>query len=340
MANADDIGDALTLLAVGDWGGGSNARPTTPNQLSVAASMRAAARLKRPDAVMMMGDNFYLRGLSCDDNPSAGYDYVELEAARFDVVVASFEVVSDVTISEAAFLRNVSEGLASDLSRQLTEPVTSANIKDVRRTVSGLSPAASQIELNLVIRRQDPASRQPETLRQALNRVLEDSAAAQAQQTSSGQRAGEALSAALDAWFGLSAWQLRGATARVGTVESRPCNQKFSTRFNQTFESVYDGPGLEGVPFYALSGNHDYYGWVRAQIAYANDPPTGATGRWRYPASDPRPSLADGSVEAPFYTFDLRRERDGLSVLVVMTDSVKWASLCSPYRGSLVRMRS
>ena len=38
-----------------------------------------------------------------------------------------------------------------------------------------------------------------------------------------------------------------------------------STRFNRTFETVFDQPPLKDFPFYTILGNHDHYGNATAQ---------------------------------------------------------------------------
>ena len=339
--------DPLTLFAVGDWGGGSNEQPTTANQLNVAAAMKLAAEAHQPDAVMMMGDNFYLRGLSCDDEPNEGFDYAEVEAAHFDVVAGSFHLVTTESVGvisslapglEAVLLGGSAKAaLASDLLSLAPAAlaaygvnVTASHVRDVNRSI--VAEGEWKVDLNLVVWWPDrnPASRNPQMLKQALRSALEAVCAP----------CTTAFSSLIGSAFGGSPWEVKSVATAVGSFEDRPCNQKHSIRFSQTFESVYDGPGLSSVPFYALSGNHDYYGYVRAQIAYGSDPPAGASGRWRYPATDPRASVGDGSVAAPWYSFDLYRESDGLSVLVIMTDSIKWNGLCSPYRGTLALMQN
>ena len=319
--------DALTLLAIGDWGGWNNENPTTQNQLAVAAAMKSVASTTPPDAVMMMGDNFYTQGLSCDDDDDTSLgSSAAARAAYYDLVRGTVVVYGapSKAFSESAF----KTGVATDVSSKLLSNISANHVRDVRTS----SNAASwSIEFNLVVLHADLARRQPDALRDALQHALTASVAAPGV-----ERPSTALSACLAAAIGSpSGWWVGAATAEVGDVEERRCNSKHSPRFAQTFEEVYRGSGLDDAPFYAIGGNHDYYGWVRAQVAYANDPPAGATARWKYPASDPRPSAGDGSVEAPWYTFDLRRASDGLSVLVVMSDSVKWAGLCTPYSGNL-----
>jgi len=50
------------------------------------------------------------------------------------------------------------------------------------------------------------------------------------------------------------------------------------------FENLYAFDSLAAVPFYAVAGNHDYYGNVQAEIDYGNR--SLGSGRWRMPASD------------------------------------------------------
>ena len=69
--------DTHQFFAVGDWGGQSGYTEfTTTNQLEVAAAMGAHATEVRPDYVLMMGDNFYSKGISChhDDTPDCVTD--------------------------------------------------------------------------------------------------------------------------------------------------------------------------------------------------------------------------------------------------------------------------
>jgi len=47
-------------------------------------------------------------------------------------------------------------------------------------------------------------------------------------------------------------------------------------RFARTFNDVYDGPALQNAKFYAVAGNHDHRGDVKAQINYPNP-------RWYFP---------------------------------------------------------
>lgn len=47
-------------------------------------------------------------------------------------------------------------------------------------------------------------------------------------------------------------------------------------RFARTFNDVYNGPALQKAKFYAVAGNHDHRGQVKAQINYPNP-------RWYFP---------------------------------------------------------
>lgn len=53
--------------------------------------------------------------------------------------------------------------------------------------------------------------------------------------------------------------------------------------WNDRFENVYDGECLSALPFYAMPGNHDYYGNIDAQVDYSNK--NMGTGRWKMPAT-------------------------------------------------------
>ena len=53
----------LSLLCLGDWGGASDAAPTTRAQLADARGMAAAAGALGAEAVLLLGDNFYTHGV-------------------------------------------------------------------------------------------------------------------------------------------------------------------------------------------------------------------------------------------------------------------------------------
>ena len=55
--------EPLTLLAVGDWGGDSDAEPTNGAQQAAAAGMSKIAAAKNAQGVLMLGDNYYTRGV-------------------------------------------------------------------------------------------------------------------------------------------------------------------------------------------------------------------------------------------------------------------------------------
>jgi len=56
----------LNILAIGDWGGLSDAEPTTKEQRLTAIGLRRAAQDLDADFTLLMGDNFYERGVNTD----------------------------------------------------------------------------------------------------------------------------------------------------------------------------------------------------------------------------------------------------------------------------------
>ena len=69
----------MSIFAIGDWGGQKEAPYWTNTEVNNAAGMAAFAAAKRPRLGLLMGDNFYGRGIRCDDysqapgNASRGY---------------------------------------------------------------------------------------------------------------------------------------------------------------------------------------------------------------------------------------------------------------------------
>jgi hypothetical protein len=69
----------MSLFAIGDWGGQKEAPFWTDTEVNNAAGMAAFAASERPRLGLLMGDNFYARGIRCDDysdvsdNISHGY---------------------------------------------------------------------------------------------------------------------------------------------------------------------------------------------------------------------------------------------------------------------------
>lgn len=56
-------GGALSFLAIGDWGGGSDAHPTTPGETCTASGMGRVATQLGAQFVLALGDNFYDSGI-------------------------------------------------------------------------------------------------------------------------------------------------------------------------------------------------------------------------------------------------------------------------------------
>ena len=54
----------LSLVAIGDWGGDSDAQPTTAAQIAAAAGMSKVADETGAEAILLLGDNFYTHGVS------------------------------------------------------------------------------------------------------------------------------------------------------------------------------------------------------------------------------------------------------------------------------------
>jgi len=76
-----------------------------------------------------------------------------------------------------------------------------------------------------------------------------------------------------------------------------------SSRFTNTWSSIYNTDSMKTLPWYILAGNHDHEGNVTAQIEYSKIDPTK---RWNFPDE--------------FYTKSFTE--DGISVDVIMIDTV------------------
>jgi tartrate-resistant acid phosphatase type 5 len=53
----------LSLVAIGDWGGESDANPTTAAQIAAAGGMSKISKKIEAEGILLLGDNFYSRGV-------------------------------------------------------------------------------------------------------------------------------------------------------------------------------------------------------------------------------------------------------------------------------------
>ena len=59
----DHARDEFSWLVLGDWGGRAAPKFTTEIQLRVAKSMKRTARMRQPEYLVAIGDNFYNWGV-------------------------------------------------------------------------------------------------------------------------------------------------------------------------------------------------------------------------------------------------------------------------------------
>lgn len=76
--------------------------------------------------------------------------------------------------------------------------------------------------------------------------------------------------------------------------------------WDEYFESMYDGPCLSGLPFFAMLGNHDHMGDADAQLAYAQQ--HRGSGRWQMPGM--------------FYTQDFGRVGEQVLLRLLVIDTL------------------
>uniref|UniRef100_A0A8U7NXY9 Tartrate-resistant acid phosphatase type 5 n=1 Tax=Corvus moneduloides TaxID=1196302 RepID=A0A8U7NXY9_CORMO len=78
---------------------------------------------------------------------------------------------------------------------------------------------------------------------------------------------------------------------------------EWDPRFQDTFERVFVSPGLRGVPWYVMAGNHDHAGNVTAQLRYSHHSP-----RWHFPH--------------PYYSLRLHIPGSNASARLLVLDTV------------------
>ncbi|XP_062367722.1 tartrate-resistant acid phosphatase type 5 [Cinclus cinclus] len=78
---------------------------------------------------------------------------------------------------------------------------------------------------------------------------------------------------------------------------------EWDPRFQDTFERVFVSPGLRGVPWYVMAGNHDHAGNVTAQLRYSHHSP-----RWHFPN--------------PYYSLRLHIPGSNASARLLVLDTV------------------
>ena len=93
-------------------------------------------------------------------------------------------------------------------------------------------------------------------------------------------------------------------------------------QWKTSFEDIYTAPALS-IPWYAVLGNHDHRGNVKAQVDYSK-----RSSRWRMPAAYYKhtESLADGSL-AEFFFLDsdtINRDYRGWRGLFSRRQQVRW----------------
>ena len=69
--------DSVSFLAIGDWGGSSDASPTTAAQVANGKGMAAVAANLSAQFIMAVADNFYSTGIHGDDHAQRFVDTFE-----------------------------------------------------------------------------------------------------------------------------------------------------------------------------------------------------------------------------------------------------------------------